>query len=153
MLLAAGADPDVFALEKDRLALIDHRATFDDVLARHEAVVDPQLLRPWSRWITPEFEPRRYDTHFYVAIAPAREQARFLGGEADAAQWVVPEFALAAQARGEWLLLPPTELTLRELTTFATAADVFNAAPGRDLAPIMARIDLDANPPRWEIEP
>ncbi len=148
VLLASRADLDSSTLEADRLALIEHRATFDDVLARHQAVAQPHLLRPWSRWITPEFEPRRYDTHFYVAIAPAHD-ARFVGGEADAAQWVAPASAVNAQRSGDWLLMPPTEWTLRELATFSSAADVFAAADNRELTPIQVRIDLDSEPPRW----
>ena len=100
VLLASSPATDVSALEADRVALIEHRATFDELLARHRAVAQPHLLRPWSRWVTPDFEPRRYDTHFYVAIAPALGDARFVGGEADAAQWVAPELALAAQESG-----------------------------------------------------
>jgi 8-oxo-dGTP pyrophosphatase MutT (NUDIX family) len=153
VLLTSAPDADLAKLEADRLALIEHRVTFDAVLARHGAVVQPELLRPWSRWITPDFEPRRYDTYFYVAIAPAHKEARFVGGEADAAQWVAPEFAMTAKKNGAWLLLPPTELTLRELMTFTSAADVFAAALGRDLAPVRLRIDLDTEPPRWAIEP
>jgi len=144
-------EPGLSALEADRLALIEHRATFDEVLARHRVVPRPQLLRPWSRWITPDFEPRRYDTCFYVAIASAQEDARFVGGEADAAQWVAPEFAVAAQESGEWLLMPPTEWTLRELMTFTSAADVFAAGIGRDLVPVQVRIDLDTEPPHWVV--
>jgi 8-oxo-dGTP pyrophosphatase MutT (NUDIX family) len=148
VLLASGPEIDARALEEDRLALIEHRATFDDVLARHGAIAQPHLLRPWSRWITPEFEPRRYDTYFYVAIAPAQD-ARFVGGEADAAQWVSPGLALAAQKRGDWLLMPPTRRTLRELSTFTSAADAFAAGTTRDLNPVQVRIDLDSEPPRW----
>ena len=161
VLLASGADveaaaldaaaPDAAALEADRLALIEHRATFDDVLVRHGLVPQPHLLLPWSRWITPEFEPRRYDTHFYVAIAPANEEARFVGGEADLAQWVTPEFALDAQKRGEWLLMPPTESTLRELTKFRAAADVVAAGTSRDLSPVQVQLDLDVEPPTWVV--
>jgi 8-oxo-dGTP pyrophosphatase MutT (NUDIX family) len=151
VLLASGPDADVAALEADRLALVEHRATFDEVLARHGAVAQPHLLRPWSRWITPDFEPRRYDTYFYVAIAPAKEDARFVGGEADEAQWVAPEFAVAAQKSGEWLLMPPTEWTLRELSNFTSAAEVLDAAVDRNLAPVQARIDLDVEPPRWVV--
>jgi 8-oxo-dGTP pyrophosphatase MutT (NUDIX family) len=158
VLLASGPaadpttlEPGLSELEADRLALIEHRATFDEVLAGHGVVVQPELLRPWSRWITPDFEPRRYDTYFYVAIAPAHTDARFVGGEADAAQWVAPEFALTEQKNGEWLLMPPTERTLRELTMFASAADVFAAAVGRDLAPVQVRIDLDTEPPHWVV--
>jgi 8-oxo-dGTP pyrophosphatase MutT (NUDIX family) len=151
VLLASGPELDPTALEADRLALIEHRATFDEVLARHRAVVQPDLLRAWSRWITPDFEPRRYDTHFYVAIAPAREDARFVGGEADTAQWVTPELAVAAQKTGDWLLMPPTEWTLRELATFTNASDVFAAGNSRNLTPVQVRIDLDAEPPRWVV--
>jgi 8-oxo-dGTP pyrophosphatase MutT (NUDIX family) len=151
VLLASGQDADAATLDADRVALIEHRATFDEVLARHRAVARPDLLRPWSRWITPDFEPRRYDTHFYVAIAPAKQDARFVGGEADAAQWVAPEFAVAAHERGEWLLMPPTEWTLRELATFTSAADVFAAGNNRNLTPVQVRIDLGAEPPRWVV--
>jgi 8-oxo-dGTP pyrophosphatase MutT (NUDIX family) len=148
VLLASGPATDPAKLEEDRLALIEHRATFDEVLAHHAVVAQPRLLRPWSRWITPDFEPRRYDTHFYVAIAPPQD-ARFVGGEADAAQWVAPAVAVAAQERGEWLLMPPTEWTLRELSTFTSGADVFAAGNTRDLTPVRVRIDLNSEPPRW----
>jgi 8-oxo-dGTP pyrophosphatase MutT (NUDIX family) len=151
VLLASGPEIDSTQLEADRLAMIEHRATFDEVLARHGSTAQPDLLRAWSRWITPEFEQRRYDTHFYVAIAPTQEDARFLGGEADAAQWIAPELAIAAQQSGEWLLMPPTEWTLRELATFTSAADVFAAGNSRDLTPVQVRIDLDAGPPRWVV--
>jgi len=152
VLLASGQDRDPAQLEADRLALIEHRATFDEVLARHGAVAQPQLLRPWSRWITPIFEPRRYDTYFYVAIAPAQTDARFVGGEADAAQWVAPGIALAAQQSGDWQLMPPTERTLRELTAFTSASEVFAAAVGRNLAPVQVHIDLDTEPPSWVVD-
>jgi 8-oxo-dGTP pyrophosphatase MutT (NUDIX family) len=151
VLLASAPDADPAKLEADRLALIEHGVTFDDVLAWHGATPQPQLLRPWSRWITPDFEPRRYDTYFYVAVAPSQWEARFVGGEADAAQWVAPDTAVAAQERGEWLLMPPTEWTLRELTTFTSSADVFAAGVGRNLAPVQVRIDLDTEPPRWVV--
>jgi 8-oxo-dGTP pyrophosphatase MutT (NUDIX family) len=150
VLLASGPEVDPTSLEADRLALIEHRTTFDAVLAQHGAVAQLDLLRPWSRWITPDFEPRRYDTHFYVAIAPEQD-ARFVGGEADAAQWVSPEFAVAAQQSGKWLLMPPTQWTLRELSTFTSAADAFAAGSTRDLTPVQARLDLDSEPPRWVV--
>jgi 8-oxo-dGTP pyrophosphatase MutT (NUDIX family) len=151
LLLASGPELDPATLEADRLAMIQHAATFDDVLARHRSVAQHDLLRAWSRWITPEFEPRRYDTYFYVALAPAQADARFVGGEADAAQWVAPEVALSAQETGDWLLMPPTEWTLRELAKFTSAADVFAAGNSRDLSPVQVRIDLDSEPPRWVV--
>src|SRR5215212_9465876 len=29
--------------------------------------LDPGELLPWAHWVTPEFEPRRYDTYFFLA--------------------------------------------------------------------------------------
>jgi len=145
---APHADPaDPAALEADRIALVEHRIALDSVLARHGLVAQPTWLRPWSRWITPDFEPRRYDTLFFVALARPGQEARDMGGESDAAEWIAPAKALAAQAKHEWLLMPPTATTLRELLPFSDAADVFDAASARDLTPRHADIDLDADPP------
>jgi 8-oxo-dGTP pyrophosphatase MutT (NUDIX family) len=122
------------------------RETFEEtgiVLAAGE------WLRPWSRWITPEFEPRRYDTHFFVAVMPAGQQAHDMGGESDAAVWTTPAAALDAAARGEWLLMPPTEVTLRELLPFRDSAEVFEAAAHRVVRPWQASVDLDVDPPAF----
>ncbi len=147
VLFAAGDPPDQILLEQDRLALVEHRATLADVLAKHRLVAQPELLRLWSRWITPEFEPRRYDTHFFVALAPTGQHARDVGGESDDAEWVAPQTALAKAERGEWFLMPPTETTLRELLPYPRAEELFASAQNRTPYVIQASVDLDASPP------
>jgi 8-oxo-dGTP pyrophosphatase MutT (NUDIX family) len=149
LLLATGSVDQPAALEADRLALIGHRTTLDEVVGRHGLVPRSDWLRAWSHWITPDFEPRRYDTWFYVALKPFDQDPREVGGESDAALWATPANALAAQQRGEWLLMPPTEITLRGLSSYACATDAFAAAATRRIAPILPRIDLDAEPPRF----
>ena len=37
---------------------------------RPASALPPAALQPWARWITPEAEPRRYDTYFFVAALP-----------------------------------------------------------------------------------
>lgn len=147
VLFAAGSPPDQALLEQDRIALIEHRTTLADVLASHQLVAQPELLTLWSRWITPEFEPRRYDTHFFVALAPAGQHARDVGGESDDAEWVAPQAALANAQRGQWFLMPPTETTLRELLPYRSAAELFANAGNRSPYVIRASVDLDADPP------
>lgn len=88
-----------------------------------------ELLRPWSHWLTPAFEPRRFDTRFLVAALPADADPRHVGGEADDGRWVRP-----ADVEG-LPMLPPTFITLAELAPFATVAQVM-AAP-RTISRIM----------------
>lgn len=158
LLLADGlpTDPDGLAvLEADRLALIAHEMTLGEVLARHDLVPRPDLLQPWSRWVTPDFEPRRYDTWFFVARAPENCEISHTEEESDASQWVTPASALAATDRGEWLLMPPTAATLRELLAYGSAAEVLDAAKQRVVRPLVLTIDVDADPPRfvWRNQP
>jgi len=53
-------------------------------------------LRPWSRWVTPEVVPIRFDTRFYVALAPPHSKPVPDRGEVDEARWLSPAGALEA---------------------------------------------------------
>ncbi len=92
--------------------------------AREEAgvVIAPEQLVLVSRWITPEFLPKRFDTWFFAA--PANDAAVHIdGGEIQAHCWLRPEQALAAQRRGEIELPPPTFVTVQRLSGFHAAND------------------------------
>ena len=80
------------------------------------------LLTPWARWITPEAEPRRYDTRFFVARLPDGQRALGGTGESDEAAWLRPDAALAAAEAGDLVLLPPTAVTLQELAAHPEVA-------------------------------
>jgi 8-oxo-dGTP pyrophosphatase MutT (NUDIX family) len=97
-------------------------------------------LVPWSRWITPEFEPRRYDTSFFLARLPDGERPADPSGEADRAEWVRPSGAVARFDSGDLGMLPPTITTLRELAAFDSVAAALAAI--RDAAtPIEPRLE------------
>ncbi|HEU5033561.1 MAG TPA: NUDIX hydrolase [Mycobacteriales bacterium] len=148
VLLAGVASGDVVAdttaqdWESDRLALLDRSLSLAEMLGRRGLVLRADLLRPWAHWITPEVEPRRYDTRFFVAALPAGQRTRDVGGEADRVAWARPADVLAAADRGEVGLLPPTAFTLNELTAYATTADVMAAGDARDIRPMLPRIVL-----------
>ncbi|RME70897.1 MAG: NUDIX domain-containing protein, partial [Planctomycetota bacterium] len=84
---------------------------------REEVAVelDPAALRPWSRWITPEVETRRFDARFYVAPLPEGQQARAVEGELVEGCWYRPADAVAHAHAGRIVLAPPTLWTLLEL--------------------------------------
>jgi 8-oxo-dGTP pyrophosphatase MutT (NUDIX family) len=100
------------------------------------ALAGPDALLPWSRWITPRHLPIRFDTHFFVAVAPAEAEVRPDGEELVAMDWLAPEVALTAHARGELELMLPTIVHLEELAALRSATAVLAAAPGRALAPV-----------------
>ena len=132
------ADPTSDDWERDRNALLDRSLSLGELLARRHLVLRSDLLRSWSRWITPVIEPRRYDTRFFAAALPAGQRTRDVGGEAAAVYWTGPREALDTGRRGEIALLPPTAVTLAEL-----------AACG-DLDGALARVP-DASPRQPEV--
>ncbi len=132
--------------EADRRALIARELSFADFLARRELVLRSDLLSPWARWITPEFEERRYDTWFFLAALPAgqrtRDAALDASGEADRTEWLHPAAAAAGYDSGELTMLPPTIATLRALVPHSTVAAAFTAGRERDMTPVLARAEV-----------
>jgi 8-oxo-dGTP pyrophosphatase MutT (NUDIX family) len=126
--------------EADRHALLDRSISLAELLGRRGLVLRADLLRPWSRWITPVIEPRRFDARFFAAALPAGQRTRDVGGEASAVAWLAPADALAAGRRGEIALWPPTMVSLTEL---AACGDVRSALTGqRQVAPIIPEVQL-----------
>jgi 8-oxo-dGTP pyrophosphatase MutT (NUDIX family) len=80
-------------------------------------------LVPMAHWSPPPQAPKRFDTWFFVAPAPddAREVV-IDGGEIGEHVWTTPAAALAAHARDEVELLPPTWVSLHRLDGFADVA-------------------------------
>ncbi|MGA5420571.1 NUDIX hydrolase [Streptomyces lavendulocolor] len=131
--------------EADRAALVARELAFADFLDRRGLVLRSDLLGAWARWITPEFEPRRYDTWFFVAVLPAGQRASNASTEADRTVWIRPAEAAAGYDRGELLMMPPTIATLRSLERYGTAADALAGAPDQDLAPVLAQARLEGD--------
>jgi 8-oxo-dGTP pyrophosphatase MutT (NUDIX family) len=129
--------------EADRASLVARDLSFAEFLEHRGLVLRSDLLGAWTRWITPEFEPRRYDTWFFVAALPEGQRTRNASTEADRTVWIRPSEAAAAYDKGELVMMPPTVATLRQLVPYATAADALRAAPDRDLTPVLARARLE----------
>lgn len=138
--------------EADRLALESRELSFADLLQRRGLVLRTDLLAAWTHWITPEFEPRRFDTRFFVAALPPGQRTRDIFGEADRVAWMPPAEAVAAVDSGAMAMLPPTYVTCSDLAGFASPAAVLAAAPTRAIAPILPRLVLDGDEPLLETD-
>ncbi|WP_226282678.1 NUDIX hydrolase [Janibacter indicus] len=125
--------------------LVRHEVGFGQVLLEHHLVLRSDLLRYRAHWITPEVEPRRYDTRFFVAALPPGQDPDGETSEADLSEWVHPRDVLGAFGDGDVMLMPPTLVCLEQLAEVTTVS----AALGQDLpiAPVMPRlVETEAGP-------
>ena len=120
--------------EADRLAVQNRALTMTDLLRRRGLRLRDDLLFPWSRWITPEFEPRRFDTWFFVALLPEGQRTRDVSTESSSVAWLPARVAAAQADAGELALMPPTYLTSLEVGAYDAPADVLAAAATRRVA-------------------
>jgi 8-oxo-dGTP pyrophosphatase MutT (NUDIX family) len=109
---------------------------------REEAAVavDSAELVLYSRWITPELLRIRFDTHFFLARAPAGAVARCDGHECVDERWGSPRALLADYARGALELAFPTHRQIQQLAAFTTAAALFEHARSHDVRPVLPRV-------------
>ncbi|MFD4554156.1 NUDIX hydrolase [Streptomyces sp. NPDC058469] len=151
-VLLAGPTPDSVVgdttgpdWETDRAALVARDLSFAEFLDRRGLVLRSDLLGAWARWITPEFETRRYDTWFFVAVLPEGQRTRNASTEADRTVWITPGEAASSYDKGDLTMMPPTVATLRGLIPYGSAAEALSSAPERDLTPVLARARLEAD--------
>jgi 8-oxo-dGTP pyrophosphatase MutT (NUDIX family) len=97
---------------------------------------DPAALVKFSRWITPPQMAIRFDTHFFLAAAPAGQEAHVDGREMVDLAWHTPARALAAHRRGELQLVFPTIKHLQQLAGFASATELLDWATGREVTAV-----------------
>jgi len=145
VLLASPIAGDAEHWKAEQAALLDRSASMADVLARNGLVLRSDLLRAWAHWVTPEIEPKRFDTRFFVAALPEGQEAVHYRGESDHSEWVRPRDAVERHASGELGMLPPTVFTLAELAAYDTVADVLAAGERRDVKRVLPRIVVDGD--------
>jgi 8-oxo-dGTP pyrophosphatase MutT (NUDIX family) len=151
-----GVVADTTPFADARQALVDRRLSLAEFITEAGLVLRADLLRPWANWVTPVAEPRRYDTRFFLAKLPDGQHADGETTEADHADWVRPADALADWQAGQRGLLPPTWITLTDLTEFDTVEAAMSTP--RSLDKVLPKLIRDPDgtrvvlpgDPRWE---
>jgi len=120
----------------------DERATAVRELEEEAGVVlaDGHELVRFSRWITPAQVTVRFDTHFFVARAPADVRPVVDGGECVDWRWLAPAEALRLGRREELALMFPTIKHLEQLAEFASVAELLAAARSRRVLAVEPRV-------------
>lgn len=159
-VLLAGRHPDDVVADvsgpewaSDRADLVSRELSFGRFLRDRGLVLRSDLLRAHARWVTPDFEPRRYDTIFFAALCPPGQRPDDRTSEASEADWLDPTDVLRRHEAGEVVLLPPTVVAMERLTKAASAASFVAAAPAWGVVrPVLAEgeagLELVAEVPR-----
>jgi 8-oxo-dGTP pyrophosphatase MutT (NUDIX family) len=122
----------------------DYRATAVRELEEEVGVMLDQSsdLVPFSRWITPREVKVRYDTHFYLALAPAHCAPEPDRSEIVEIGWFAPTDALERHADGKMLLVFPTIKQLEGLLEFSSAEEAMTGARSRTIEPILPKVGM-----------
>src|ERR1700733_14859421 len=114
--------------DQHRAALNAGSIGFDAVLGSEGLQPAPDLLVHFAHWITPATQTKRYDTHFFLAEAPATHLALHDGWEAVESIWITPARALADTDAGKYKLVFATAKNLEKLGQSASVRDAMRAA-------------------------
>lgn len=125
------------AVQSQRDRLRGGELAFPDFLAAHGWFADAGALALFSHWITPPTEPRRYNTHFFLAAAPIDQHGGADAYETHDGEWIAPADALARHREGRWHLVYPTIKHLERFAAFASVEDALAFARGKPILTIM----------------
>jgi len=133
VLMAEGAE-----IRDDGVTLAARKAIeagslrFSNYLAERGLRIDLEAFTLFSRWLTPPVMPKRFDTYFYLAAAPAGQVAVSDGRETVETEWIEPGLALELAARKQRSIVFPTRMNLGLLSATPTMAGAVSAAAARE---------------------
>ena len=117
-------------LSEYRARLIDGRLDLASLCAREGLRLTCDEMLYFSHWLTPEMAPRRFDTRFFVAAMPTRQNTLAHETETQNSCWIRPAEALRLCAAGEWQMIAPTLTTLQTIEPHADCEALLDAVRG-----------------------
>lgn len=141
---AALLDAETLApLLPHREAVAAGKASFLALIRDAGLVLALDTLTPFAHWVTPKGMPKRFDTWFYVAVAPDAQIAACDGSEAVDAVWIAPRAALDAAVQGARKIIFPTRMNLEMLAATDTVDAALAAARTRTIVSVEPQVIRD----------
>ncbi|MCC6913940.1 MAG: NUDIX hydrolase, partial [Rhodospirillaceae bacterium] len=120
---------------------------FAEFLEGEGLVLATDLLVPFAHWITPEgLFPKRFDTMFFLAAAPAGQVAAHDGEELVDSCWIAPARALAGEGGGRLEFV--TRRNLEKLGRARTVVEALETARARRIVTVLPAIEDTPEGPR-----
>jgi 8-oxo-dGTP pyrophosphatase MutT (NUDIX family) len=104
--------------------------------------LDTGRLLLFAYWLTPEESPKRFSTWFFIYQIKDSDGIVVDGEEIIDYRWERPAVLIREHGRGDLNLMPPTYVTLLELSQFFNAGDALNSYQERGIRHYMPRIAM-----------
>jgi hypothetical protein len=131
-----------YKAHRDTLDGRGNHAAFGNILRSESLRLATDRLTYFGHWITPTRVPRRYDTRFFLAVAPEGQEARHDEHETIAHRWLKPQEAL--DERESLGLRFPTIKTLEQFAECDSTASLVRELRGkRVVRPLLPRMTAD----------
>jgi 8-oxo-dGTP pyrophosphatase MutT (NUDIX family) len=127
-------------VERYRAGVIAGEMTFLDLVKAERLLLAPDLMVRFAHWITPETQPKRFDTHFLLVAAPVEQLGAHDGSESVDSCWITPQQALRDAEAGTRTLLFPTHMNLLKLARQPTVAGAVAAARKSAIVSVTPRV-------------
>lgn len=143
-MLLARTTGETGLISGDHLAQLDHyreplnngEVGLLEFLKTEQLELACDELVHFSHWITPAMMPKRFDTHFYLAHAPADHVALHDGYESVDSVWIAPDQAVQDAKEGKRTVIFPTLCNLEKLAESNSPDDAVSAAQARTIVPV-----------------
>jgi len=119
-----------------REPLHNHELSLHDICKEQNLTLAVDRIHYYNRVVTPPGRPRRFDTRFFIAQAPAGQTGEHDHIETVDSAWITPQDALGKFADGDFGLMRITEMQLTEMAAHPTMEALLEMARNRQQFPV-----------------
>ena len=122
--------------------LLENEISLFEICKKENLSLNLKNIEPFSHWITPEIEIKRFDTRFFIAYIPAKQTEKHDGNEITDSVWISPKKALERSLNGEMPMIMPTIRNLQQCLEFDSAQKLLefqSKLTNDDIPPILPK--------------
>ena len=134
-----------------RNGLMEGSVSFNEALKHLSCRIDGSSIEYLAHWITPEREPRRFDTRFFAARVQTDAEPIFDPREMTEARWLSPKEALSRNQGGTLPMIFPTIDTLQRLADYTTVGDALRGIGDVSIPTLMPKLVLTEKGVRLQV--
>lgn len=134
---------------RTRHKLLDDELSMLDLVESEELELACDLLVPFAHWITPEFMPKRFDTHFFLAQAPDDQLAAHDGFESVDSIWTTIPNALELEKTGQRTIIFPTLENVKKLGRSRRVDEALRSAKCDSIVTVLPVLNTDGEGELW----